>query len=143
MREDAAGIIRQPAADGDDRHPVLARRRRDTRGRLAESRLEVDTALAGECDGGALHVASRRVAAATSSTPASAWIGKSHQTGANAAAGAGARPVDDVGANVPLNDVREVREVLVEPLDHLLGGAFSRAVDARGALFPAQRISES
>ena len=28
-------------------------------------------------------------------------------------------PVDDVGADAALNDVGEVREVLVEPLDHL------------------------
>ncbi len=56
VREHAACVVGETAADGHHRHAVLASRRRDAGRRLAEGGLEVDAPLAGDGESGTLHV---------------------------------------------------------------------------------------
>ena len=143
VREHATCVIREAAADGDNRNTVLARGRGDTRRRLAEGGLEVDAPLAGDGEIGALHdLLEARCRDDELDAALQRRVGEGHEAGADATAGSGTGPIDDVGADAAFDDVGEVREVLVEQLDHFRCGALLRTVDARGALLSAQRIGD-
>lgn len=107
------GIVGEAAADRHHWHPVLARRGGDAGGRL-------DAALAGDREIGALRVALELCRRDDQLDAAfQGRVGEGHEAGTHAAPCAGARPVGDLGAEVAFDDLGEVCQGFIEPIDHL------------------------